>query len=55
MIRTPKPYICKDCSDTGWLLYTKPAPSPPYLESKTLDYGVYCNLCDKGRSMGGLA
>jgi hypothetical protein len=54
MIRTPKPYLCKDCSDSGWLLYKKQAPSPPYKEGITLDYGVYCNLCEKGRSMGGL-
>lgn len=52
--RNAPPYKCPHCSDTGWLLYQKPAPYPPYKQGVMLDYGVYCNLCEKGRSMGGL-
>lgn len=43
------PPKCKDCMDTGWLIYEKPAPSPPYAEGKFLEYGVYCYKCEKGR------
>lgn len=54
MSRNAPPYKCTHCSDTGWLLYQKQAPNPPYKEGIKLDYGVYCNLCEKGRNMGGL-
>lgn len=36
---------CRKCHGTYWLLYQKPAPSPPYKEGLMLDYGVRCDEC----------
>lgn len=40
---------CLKCKDTGWILYQKAAPSPPYKENQQLDYGVECD-CKNGQS-----
>lgn len=36
---------CSKCDGKGWLLYQKPAPSPPYDKGVMLDYGVRCDNC----------
>lgn len=36
---------CPKCDNKGWLLYQKPAPSPPYKQGMFLDYGVRCDAC----------
>jgi hypothetical protein len=35
--------MCPKCKGTGWLLYQKDAPSPPYKEGKKLEFGVRCD------------
>lgn len=37
--------ICHKCNNKGWILYQKPAPSPPYEKGVLLDYGVRCDVC----------
>ncbi len=34
---------CPKCKDTGWILYQKEAPSPPYKQGEVLDYGIRCD------------
>ena len=38
---------CRKCDDTGVIVYTKPAPSPPYPPGVFLDYGIICSHDDK--------
>lgn len=33
---------CSYCNDTGWFLYFKDAPSPPYKQGMQLEYGKEC-------------
>jgi hypothetical protein len=33
---------CEYCHDTGWLLYKKEAPSPPYNQGMELEYAKEC-------------
>lgn len=34
---------CLKCNGTGWILYQKDAPSPPYKEGKKLEFGARCD------------
>jgi hypothetical protein len=43
---------CPKCEGKYWLLYQKPAPSPPYKEGTFLDYGVRCDACYEPRGPG---
>lgn len=36
---------CLKCKDTGWILFKRDAPSPPYIPGQFLEYGVRCD-CD---------
>lgn len=37
---------CNNCKDTGWILYQKEAPSPPYKQGQFFEYGARCNCKD---------
>lgn len=44
--------ICPKCKGSGWLLYQKEAPSPPYKEGKFLDYGARCECSNDTQTKG---
>ena len=41
--------ICRKCFNTGWILYKKDAPSPPYKEGSKIEYARDCD-CRQTRS-----
>jgi hypothetical protein len=38
---------CHKCKGTGWILYQKEAPSPPYKQGNYLEYGARCDCLDE--------
>lgn len=34
---------CPKCDNTGWILFFKDAPSPPYLPDQKLEFGIRCD------------
>jgi hypothetical protein len=40
---------CQNCNDTGLVIYEEKAPSPPYKEGTTLEYGKRCECVEKER------
>lgn len=41
---------CHKCKGTGWILYQKEAPSPPYKKGQFHEYGARCDCTNDSQA-----